>query len=388
MKPIVDTLDKENCTALFSGDFNINLLEINDREKYQEYFDLFVTRAFYPKLTLPTRFSKKRATLIDQIFCRTADINQKSTSGIFVSNLSDHLHYFVCLDVCKKKRQGPSKFIKVNPKLDSNVVDALCHDIRSSLIQAPLNADMLANPNENYNRFEQILSESRLKHLPSKFVKFRKHRHKLSPWITSGILHSIKFKDNLYKNFKSTRPETPSYDSQKINLHTYQSILNKNIRLVKTSYYSEQLNKYSKDIKKTWQTLNGIIKKCKPKKEFPNFFYVNEEQITDVPEIANHFNLYFANIGSNLSASITYDGEKTVQNYLKNRIMFSFTFHSVTMEDVLKTVQNLASKSSCGHDEISTKLLKLIIPSISSPLTLIINQSLNTGIFPDRLKIA
>ena len=43
---------------------------------------------------------------------------------------------------------------------------------------------------------------------------------------------------------------------------------------------------------------------------------------------------------------------------------------------------------SNGHDGISSELLKLVNDDISSCITLIINQSLTTGIFPDKLKIA
>ena len=54
----------------------------------------------------------------------------------------------------------------------------------------------------------------------------------------------------------------------------------------------------------------------------------------------------------------------------------------------MKVIQELAPKSSSGHDNISTRLLKDLAPYIASTLTLIINQSLSVGIFPDRLKIA
>ena len=43
---------------------------------------------------------------------------------------------------------------------------------------------------------------------------------------------------------------------------------------------------------------------------------------------------------------------------------------------------------SKGHDGISSKLVKLINNDISHCITLTINQSLTSGIFPDRLKIA
>ena len=48
----------------------------------------------------------------------------------------------------------------------------------------------------------------------------------------------------------------------------------------------------------------------------------------------------------------------------------------------------VAAKTSCGIDAISTKLIKIIGDDIARPLTLIINQSVSTGVFPDKLKIA
>ena len=47
-----------------------------------------------------------------------------------------------------------------------------------------------------------------------------------------------------------------------------------------------------------------------------------------------------------------------------------------------------ALASSNGHDGISSELLKLISDDISKCITLITNQNLMSGIFPDKLKIA
>lgn len=60
----------------------------------------------------------------------------------------------------------------------------------------------------------------------------------------------------------------------------------------------------------------------------------------------------------------------------------------MTPDDVLKIINKLRPKSSFGHDKLSTILLKTISYEITYILTLIINQSLCTGIFPDKLKIA
>ena len=74
--------------------------------------------------------------------------------------------------------------------------------------------------------------------------------------------------------------------------------------------------------------------------------------------------------------------------YLKEKIAFSFEFSLLEQETVFKIISKINSKHSCGHDDISTILMKNSCPLISSRITLILNQSLSIGIFPDRLKIA
>ena len=46
------------------------------------------------------------------------------------------------------------------------------------------------------------------------------------------------------------------------------------------------------------------------------------------------------------------------------------------------------NKSISGYDMFSNKIIKAIKNEISKPLTLIINQMLESGIFPDSLEIA
>jgi len=53
-----------------------------------------------------------------------------------------------------------------------------------------------------------------------------------------------------------------------------------------------------------------------------------------------------------------------------------------------KIIEELKSKKSCGHDEITTKILEISSPYILSPLPYICNRILSTGTFPDRLKFS
>ena len=55
---------------------------------------------------------------------------------------------------------------------------------------------------------------------------------------------------------------------------------------------------------------------------------------------------------------------------------------------LIKAIDNLSLKSSCGIDKITTKLLKIIMPYITKSIAFIMNQSLLSGVFEDKIKIA
>ena len=63
-------------------------------------------------------------------------------------------------------------------------------------------------------------------------------------------------------------------------------------------------------------------------------------------------------------------------------------FSDVSEDIVLNIINKLPNKNSCGYDNLSTKTIKAVKCSLVQPLTLIINQIINTGVFPAQLKIA
>jgi len=156
-------------------------------------------------------------------------------------------------------------------------------------------------------------------------------------------------------------------------------------------------------VKKNWKLLNEITGHKAKKSDPPSYFKkkidrikpVRENdsdditiKITDDNSIANEFNNYFANIGPDLSTKIQYSGRKTVEYFLKAPTDKRFEFKLVTDEQVLKLIKTLEPKNSSGYDNISSKLLLQLADMLHSVLRLIINKSLMTGIFPDKLKIA
>ena len=57
-------------------------------------------------------------------------------------------------------------------------------------------------------------------------------------------------------------------------------------------------------MKKTWSVLSEVIKKSKKKNTLPQSFIINNTESTNAQEIAEGFNLFFTNIGQNLSNNI------------------------------------------------------------------------------------
>ena len=64
-------------------------------------------------------------------------------------------------------------------------------------------------------------------------------------------------------------------------------------------------------------------------------------------------------------------------------------FIAPTNEHAIQSiVQVLLSNKSPGYDDVSPRVVKVVIDHISAPLCNIFNKSFKTGLFPDKLKLA
>ncbi len=77
---------------------------------------------------------------------------------------------------------------------------------------------------------------------------------------------------------------------------------------------------------------------------------------------------------------------KSFHDYLIQYYNHNFHFQTIDDEITLSIINTLAPTTSYGFDEISTKLLKTIKVTLIKPITMIINQILNMGIFQTNLK--
>ena len=76
LDPILDKISNENKECTIMGDFNVNLLQLNDPNSAGEFYNMFSSHFFTPFVLQPTRLRAK--TLIDNIFFNSLEYSSYS----------------------------------------------------------------------------------------------------------------------------------------------------------------------------------------------------------------------------------------------------------------------------------------------------------------------
>ena len=108
----------------------------------------------------------------------------------------------------------------------------------------------------------------------------------------------------------------------------------------------------------------------------------------DPLENANILNRHFASIGNRLASDLP-SSDKSFCDYLPLNVpSCSFVFDSVLPSEIELEIMLTPSKKSYGLYSWPTRLLKCSRHIISAPLANLINNSVQRGIFPSKLKHA
>jgi hypothetical protein len=291
-------------------------------------------------------------------------------SGLFFNDISDHLPIF-CLPPHAYEQANPSdvgNWVVIRDKHNNNV-----SKFRDKLGNTDWTGICgLNDPINSYSKFLHEFSEifdtcfplRRQKVCSTNFSK---------PWMTNGLLTSIKRKNKLYKKYL----RKPSFENKKTYID-FKNKLNNSIRIAKRA---------TSDIKETWQILNEVTNRKKRPSKLPSLFSSNNHDITNPTVIANRFCDYFTNIGPNLAKQIP-TTLKTASSYLDGNFVKTIFLEPASESEIIEIVSSLRSGSAAGYDKIPVWIVKNGIDLISEPLCKLVNLSIETGIVPDKMKIA
>jgi len=173
----------------------------------------------------------------------------------------------------------------------------------------------------------------------------------------------------------------------------YSKILSKVIKTAKILHHNNRIIHSNNKIRMTWNIIRNETGGNSTKYDKVNTLNTDKEYNKSVN--AEIFNKYFLTIAENISCKIA-GSNKQILNCTKNSLSYlsqvlnlpflNTVFHNTSTGEIEKTIHTFPCKNSCGYDEVSVKILKVSAPFISSPLCHIINTSLNSGVFPTRLK--
>ena len=96
MDKCLHILVKENKEVYISGDFNTNLLRLENNTSHQEFYNLMISFGFLPQILDPTRVTESSVTIIDNIYTNCHEYNHYS--GNILISISDHFSQFVSVE--------------------------------------------------------------------------------------------------------------------------------------------------------------------------------------------------------------------------------------------------------------------------------------------------
>ncbi|XP_065658632.1 uncharacterized protein LOC136083154 [Hydra vulgaris] len=138
---------------------------------------------------------------------------------------------------------------------------------------------------------------------------------------------------------------------------------------------------------KTWNVINQIIgkKRCS-NNNLPQKLIIDGEMISNKETIVEKLNDYFLEVGPNLASKIP-KNTTNFKSYIKPTNI-SMKEVSLNITEVRNAYNSLKNNKSAGIDQISVNVVKAIFDIIEPSLFHIFNLSIQSGIVPEKLKIA
>ena len=376
LAPLLHKANTEGKAIFLLGDFNCDLLKFDSDYEVQQFLDIMGSNSLCPQITLPTRITDTSKTIIDNIFCSPISDKQYFSGNIF-SGISDHLPQFLMigkLDTPKAsanfKRQW-SKFDREKFILDYLEID---WDKSLNLNKGDLNS--------SFDVFVKKLESLLDIHAPIRKLTKKENKALNKPWITLGILKSIKVRNSLLARLSKSNAKDNTLHKQ---YKTYRNLIVTLIRRSKTNYYKEYFQSNISNSRKIWQGIREIISISSNKSKAPISLLIDNRLTSNPSKVADTMNTFFNSIASSIRQNL-HAPSISFKSFLKNPISNSFFIRPTSPIEVQNLINSLSDSKTSGPHSIPVKILKLLLQDVSRQLTDLFNLSFSSGIFPTILK--
>jgi len=336
--------EQRNKNVYVAGDFNLNLLN-NDKAVYES---IEASTGLAPRISDITRVASN--SCIDNILTNINGVHKISTICI-----ADHQGLVSRLQIVIKREEITKH--KYREMKESNWL-VFSNEVKKLTIKG-------GSINEKWSNLcsdiKQIVEKSFPEKLSNKMYTFS---------MTQGLLKSKNKKNRLLKQFKRGEIEKEVYVR-------YNKIYRKLIVKEQEKSFNDKMKESGHDGKKKWRVLKTELKINQSREKIKSV-HINNSVISNPNEIAIKFKEHFETCATKLASEVPDTGE--------NEILFEqkpdWGFNVITEEKLIKTIDSLLPKSSCGFDLLSNRMLKKEKKDIAKLLLNLINETIMGDIFP------
>lgn len=365
LTPILRNLRSHN--VILTGDINIDTLPENISGHAADYLALMASLGLWQGVNRPTRIT----ACLDHFMVKSS----LQWRTVVFDPLTDHSPILLQMEnISTKKTPSDQSKLTIDYNVFREKIALVKWEEYYQIDDANLAANVLIDK-------IQITLDC-----CSSIKRFSNRKRPLKPWITAGVVRSIRKRDKLHIKFKLS----PNNSQLKTTYLKYRNACNKLIKSLKIQYYAMKLESNKGNIKNTWQVIKELCNLNNNKTSAESLLKTNPTPAASL----NLVNDYFTSIGQQLANNIlskmevTEDELKKKCSSLVDSPLQSFFFIPTDPREISTTIKTLKTNSAPGEDLITHKVLKIACYELAEPIAHLCNLSFATSTFPRIFKKA
>lgn len=338
LQELCELFDKSDTVQpdIIIGDMNIDILNQENNALKHNYLEILTDNEYTTCIRKYTRVTENSQSCIDHIFTKPMPYVQKSI--IMHISVTDHYATILLIEdqktTTRRKKQSIAPATKQSTHINYLTLNTLL--TKEEWNQTLKSQDSNAAASTFINTIQNYITQATETNpsIPAK-------RKKLKPWITVGLVNSIRNREKL-----RTKLTKQPYNTALRNCQLLKTLINS----TKNEYYKQKL--INKDSRDTWKIINEITNSTRNKKEITEIM-INNNIITveeNAKEIAQEFNNYYTSISEKLANNIRQTNTNPKQ-IIYDICPKELEFLEVTEEQIENKINELKNKKSAGTSQ-------------------------------------
>lgn len=361
--------------VLIMGDMNVDV----SADPSSNYLSLL--KQYNAEIINTSITREASSTIIDHVITKPKPVGESTQPVISTVNSSMSDHRIILTSIPTNAK--PANVVKDGMR----VIDRKIIDYDKLYDSFEIDCTLLAEMNDVNKEMDFLYEEiSKASTAATSHMQFKlkaQNCEDVAPWTSIEVLKLLKWKDNISNKINKLRRKNLPHNKLDERLHKIEDKLAFAVSSATENYYERAFQ--AADNRKSWKLINELMGKKSATKRIE--LMSDDNVINDDSRVAIMFSNHFKAISESIKGKFTC---KTLYNKYNtlSAVDRSIEINPVDDETVHKLLNELDTNKSTGIDEVNAKILKSLGDKIIPALVIIINCMLDTGVYPERLKVA